>query len=217
MRRKGSLVEMLEKVARREVDVLIGTQMIAKGHDFPECTLVGVISADVGLGMADFRSAERTFQLLTQVAGRAGRGERPGQAIIQSLVPEHYSVRLACDQDYRAFYEKEVAFRRAMRYPPQVAMVNVVVRDKTFESAMATARDLANGLRGASGFVVLGPGARSAHQATRRTPGPIVPEGHQPQGDAREPAVIAVAFAQGDQGRGCRCRSVVDAVTRARR
>ena len=157
VRRKGSLVEMLEKVARREVDVLIGTQMIAKGHDFPECTLVGVISADVGLGTADFRSAERTFQLLTQVAGRAGRGERPGQAIIQSLVPEHYSVRLACDQDYRAFYDREVTFRRAMRYPPQVAMVNVVVRDKTFEDAMETARGLANGLRGAKGFVVLGP------------------------------------------------------------
>ncbi len=157
VRRKGSLVEMLEQVARREVDVLIGTQMIAKGHDFPECTLVGVISADVGLGTADFRSAERTFQLLTQVAGRAGRGERPGQAIIQSLVPEHYSVRLACDQDYRAFYDKEVEFRRTMRYPPQVAMVNVVVRDQTFEGAMATARDLATGFRGAKGFVVLGP------------------------------------------------------------
>jgi len=157
VRRKGSLVEILEQVARREVDVLIGTQMIAKGHDFPECTLVGVISADVGLGLADFRSAERTFQLLTQVAGRAGRGERRGQAIIQSLVPEHYSVRLACDQDYRAFYQKEVEFRRAMRYPPQVAMVNVVVRDKTFEGAMAVARDLAGSLRGARGFVVLGP------------------------------------------------------------
>jgi len=157
VRRKGSLVEILEQVARREVDVLIGTQMIAKGHDFPECTLVGVISADVGLGLADFRSAERTFQLLTQVAGRAGRGERRGQAIIQSLVPEHYSVRLACDQDYRAFYDKEVEFRRAMRYPPQVAIVNVVVRDKTFEGAMAVARDLAGAMRGARGFVVLGP------------------------------------------------------------
>jgi primosomal protein N' (replication factor Y) len=157
VRRKGSLVEMLEQVARREVDVLIGTQMIAKGHDFPECTLVGVISADVGLGLADFRSAERTFQLLTQVAGRAGRGEQPGQAIIQSLVPEHYSVRLACDQDYRAFYEKEVEFRRAMRYPPQVAMVNVVVRDKTFDAAMASARLLAAALSGRQGYVVLGP------------------------------------------------------------
>ena len=157
VRRKGSLVEILAKVASREIDVLIGTQMIAKGHDFPECTLVGVISADVGLGLADFRSAERTFQLLTQVAGRAGRGERPGQAIIQSLVPEHYSVRMACDQDYRAFYDKEVEFRRAMRYPPQVAMVNVVVRGKTFADAMETASDLADSLRGGKGFVVLGP------------------------------------------------------------
>jgi len=157
VRRKGSLVEILAKVASRDVDVLIGTQMIAKGHDFPECTLVGVISADVGLGLADFRSAERTFQLLTQVAGRAGRGERPGQAIIQSLVPEHYSVRMACDQDYRAFYDKEVEFRRAMRYPPQVAMVNVVVRGKTLEDAMETASDLAGSLRGGKGFVVLGP------------------------------------------------------------
>ena len=157
VRRKGSLVEILEKVASRDVDVLIGTQMIAKGHDFPECTLVGVISADVGLGLADFRSAERTFQLLTQVAGRAGRGERPGQAIIQSLVPEHYSVRMACDQDYRAFYNKEVEFRRAMRYPPQVAMVNVVVRGKTFDDAMATASVLADSLRDGKGYVVLGP------------------------------------------------------------
>ena len=157
VRRKGSLVEILEKVASREVDVLIGTQMIAKGHDFPECTLVGVISADVGLGLADFRSAERTFQLLTQVAGRAGRGERPGQAIIQSLVPEHYSVRMACDQDYRAFYDREVEFRRAMRYPPQVAMVNVVVRGKTFNEAMDGAHELAAAAKGGWGFVVLGP------------------------------------------------------------
>ncbi len=157
VRKKGSLVEILEKVAAREVDVLIGTQMIAKGHDFPECTLVGVISADVGLGLADFRSAERTFQLLTQVSGRAGRGERPGQAIIQSLVPEHYSVRLACAQDYRAFYDKEVEFRRAMRYPPQVAMVNVVVRGRTLNEAMDGAHDLATATKGGRGFVVVGP------------------------------------------------------------
>lgn len=157
VRRKGSLVETLQKVASREVDILIGTQMIAKGHDFPECTLVGVISADVGLGLADFRSAERTFQLLTQVAGRAGRGERPGEAVVQSLLPQHYSIRLACAQDYRAFYDKEVEFRRAMRYPPQVAMVNVVVRGKTFQEAMDAARDLADAARGAKGFVILGP------------------------------------------------------------
>jgi primosomal protein N' (replication factor Y) len=136
---------------------LIGTQMIAKGHDFPDVTLVGVISADVGLGLADFRSAERTFQLLTQVAGRAGRGERAGEAIIQSLMPNHYSIRLACEQDYRAFYEKEVEFRRTMRYPPQVAMVNIVVRGKTFTEAMDGAHDLADAARGSKGFAILGP------------------------------------------------------------
>jgi primosomal protein N' (replication factor Y) len=157
VRRKGSLVATLAQVARREVDVLIGTQMIAKGHDFPEVTLVGVISADVGLGLADFRSAERTFQLLTLVAGRAGRGERAGEAIVQSLVPNHYSIKLACAQDYRAFYEKEVTFRRAMRYPPQVAMVNIVVRGRTFADAMDAARAVADAARGAKGFAMLGP------------------------------------------------------------
>ena len=157
VRRKGSLVEMLERVARRDIDILIGTQMIAKGHDFPEVTLVGVISADVGLGLADFRAAERTFQLLTQVSGRAGRGERPGQAIIQSLVPEHYSIRLATRQDYRAFYDKEVEYRRTMRYPPQVAMVNVVVRGRTFAEAIDGAREFADAARGGQGYVILGP------------------------------------------------------------
>jgi primosomal protein N' (replication factor Y) len=157
VRRKGSLVEVLARVASRDVDILVGTQMIAKGHDFPDVTLVGVISADVGLGLADFRSAERTFQLLTQVAGRAGRGERKGEAIIQSLIPNHYSIKLACAQDYPAFYEKEVEFRRAMRYPPHVAMVNVVVRGRTFTEAMDGAHDLADAARGAKGFALLGP------------------------------------------------------------
>ena len=157
VRRKGSLVEMLDRVARRHIDILIGTQMIAKGHDFPEVTLVGVISADVGLGLADFRAAERTFQLLTQVSGRAGRGERPGQAIIQSLVPEHYSIRFATRQDYRGFYEKEVEYRRTMRYPPQVAMVNVVVRGRTFAEAIDGAREFADAARGGQGYVILGP------------------------------------------------------------
>ena len=157
VRRKGSLVEMLERVARRHIDILIGTQMIAKGHDFPDCTLVGVISADVGLGLADFRAAERTFQLLTQVSGRAGRGERPGQALIQSLVPEHYSIQLATSQDYRAFYTKEVEYRRTMRYPPQVAMVNVVVRGRTFAEAIDGAREFADAARGGTGYVILGP------------------------------------------------------------
>jgi primosomal protein N' (replication factor Y) len=156
VRRKGSLVETLEKVATRQVDILIGTQMIAKGHDFPEVTLVGVISADVGLGLADFRSNERTFQLLTQVAGRAGRGERRGEAIVQSLLPKHYAITLATTQDYRAFYETEIKYRRTMRYPPQVAMVNVIVRGQTFEDAMSAARTVANEAK-SPGFALLGP------------------------------------------------------------
>jgi primosomal protein N' (replication factor Y) len=159
VRKRGSLVDVLARFGRREIDVLVGTQMIAKGHDFPHVTLVGVISADVGLGLADFRAAERTFQLLTQVSGRAGRGERTGEAVIQTLFPTHYSIQLARTQDYRAFFDKETAFREAMRYPPHIAMVNVIVRGKTLEDAMDAAADLASAVRGfgRKGFVVLGP------------------------------------------------------------
>lgn len=135
-RRKGSLTALLTKFRAGEIDVLVGTQMIAKGHDFPRVTLVGVVSADVGLGMADFRASERTFQLLTQVAGRAGRGETAGEAIVQTIYPTHYSIQLACRQDYPAFFEHEMHFRRAMRYPPLVSIINAVIRAKTYAGAM---------------------------------------------------------------------------------
>jgi primosomal protein N' (replication factor Y) len=142
IQRRGSLAELLRRFTRGEIDVLVGTQMIAKGHDFPQVTLVGVISADVGLGLADFRAAERTFQLLTQVAGRAGRGEQSGEAVVQTLFPNHYSIQLATAQDYSAFFVREIAYRRAMRYPPVVAMVNVVVRGRTHDEAMDSAARL---------------------------------------------------------------------------
>jgi primosomal protein N' (replication factor Y) len=159
VRRKGALASLLSRFASGELDLLVGTQMIAKGHDFPGVTLVGVISADVGLGLADFRAAERTFQLLTQVAGRAGRGERPGEAVIQTVYPGHYSVVLACRQDYPGFFEKEISFRRGMRYPPLMAMVNSVVRGRSFAEAMQTAAELVRRLEAqASGsFSLLGP------------------------------------------------------------
>jgi primosomal protein N' (replication factor Y) len=134
--------------------------MIAKGHDFPRVTLVGVVSADVGLGLADFRASERTFQLLTLVAGRAGRGEQPGEAIVQTLYPTHYSVQLACRQDYSAFYERELQFRRSMQYPPLVSVVNVIVRARAFGAAMDDASDIAERLRkskSAASYKVLGP------------------------------------------------------------
>jgi primosomal protein N' (replication factor Y) (superfamily II helicase) len=123
-------------------DLLVGTQMIAKGHDIPNVTLVGVVSADVGLGMPDFRAAERTFQLLTQVAGRAGRGSIPGIVLVQTINPDHYAVRMAALQDYQAFYEKELSFRRMMYYPPFTAMANILVRSEKQEMAMRMSAEL---------------------------------------------------------------------------
>ncbi len=123
-------------------DILAGTQMIAKGHDIPNVTLVGVVSADVGLGMPDFRAAERTFQLLTQVAGRAGRGNVPGIVLIQTINPDHYAIRLSAAQDYAAFYQKELHFRRMMHYPPFSAMANVLVRAEKQEAAMRMSSEL---------------------------------------------------------------------------
>jgi primosomal protein N' (replication factor Y) len=158
IRRRGSLNTLLAKFRDGEIDVLVGTQMIAKGHDFPRVTLVGVVSADVGLGLADFRASERTFQLLTQVAGRAGRGEQPGEAIVQTLYPTHYSIQLACRQDYPAFYERELQFRRAMKYPPIVSLVNAVVHSRTFAAAMDDAGDVVDKVRGVDNQLrVLGP------------------------------------------------------------
>jgi primosomal protein N' (replication factor Y) len=159
-RRRGAIDAVLRRFAGRELDVLVGTQMIAKGHDFPEVTLVGVVSADVGLGVADFRAAERTFQLLTQVVGRAGRGERPGEAIIQTLYPKHYGIALAARQDYGGFFDAELTYRQAMRYPPTLSLVNVIVRAASADTAMRDAGALARMLRaGRPPFEVLGPAA----------------------------------------------------------
>jgi primosomal protein N' (replication factor Y) len=141
-----------------EFDILVGTQMIAKGHDIPNVTLVGVVSADVGLGMPDFRAAERTFQLLTQAAGRAGRGNIPGIVLIQTINPDHYAVRFASAQNYEGFYEKEIQFRKLMRYPPFSALANVLVRNGKQDQAMAMAGEIANLLTPSpEGIKMLGP------------------------------------------------------------
>jgi primosomal protein N' (replication factor Y) len=149
---------ILHSFREHEYDILVGTQMIAKGHDIPNVTLVGVVSADIGLGVQDFRAAERTFQLLTQVAGRAGRGEIPGMVFIQTVNPEHYAIRFASAQDYPAFYDKELQFRRLMRYPPFSALANVLVRAPKIEDAIAMSQEVGNFLTPAPENVkVLGP------------------------------------------------------------
>lgn len=122
-RKKGGYEEILSAFANGEADILIGTQMIVKGHDFPNVTLVGVLAADLSLHISDYRAAERTFQLLTQAAGRAGRGHRQGEVVIQTYQPEHYSVVTAAEQDYEAFFEQEIFLREMMHYPPKWHML----------------------------------------------------------------------------------------------
>ncbi len=157
--RRGALARTLAAFEAGQTDILVGTQMIAKGHDFPRVTLVGVVDADVGLGLPDFRSAERTFQLLTQVAGRAGRAALAGEVILQSHLPDHYAIVTACAQDYPAFYEREMEFRRTMGYPPVAALVNLIVRAREPRKGAREAQAIAETLReGAPGrYRVLGP------------------------------------------------------------
>jgi primosomal protein N' (replication factor Y) len=125
-----------------EIDILVGTQMIAKGHDFPRVTLVGVLGADAPLSLPDFRAAERTFQLLTQVAGRSGRGERPGEVVIQSYFPDHYTFQLAVTQRFEDFYARESRYRKAMFYPPFTALAGITVADRDAMRAATTAREV---------------------------------------------------------------------------
>jgi primosomal protein N' (replication factor Y) len=133
-----------------DLDMLVGTQMLAKGHDFPNVTLVGVVSVDAGLSMPDFRSAERTFQLITQVAGRAGRGELAGRVLIQTFHPHHYALRHACAQDYAGFYAEEIRYRRSLSYPPFVALASLLVHGEDFTRAQATAAELKQALEEAN-------------------------------------------------------------------
>jgi primosomal protein N' (replication factor Y) len=134
--------------------------MIAKGHDFHNVTLVAVVSVDAGLGMPDFRASERTFQLLTQVAGRAGRGEKPGRVLIQSYHTESYALEYAREQNYEKFYDHEISFRRNLHYPPFVALINALVKHHDFARAAYAASELARLLKEAdteNALRVLGP------------------------------------------------------------
>lgn len=158
-RTKRQYQEILGAFAGGALDILVGTQMLAKGHDFHRVTLVGVISADSSLSLPDFRAAERTFQLLMQVAGRAGRGDLPGRVLIQTFYPEHYAIQDAVKQDYISFFERELHFRRVMTYPPFTSLANVIVRDTSLEKAILWSRQLSEYFspHDGKGLRVLGP------------------------------------------------------------
>ncbi|HVQ35467.1 MAG TPA: primosomal protein N' [Candidatus Bathyarchaeia archaeon] len=160
VRGRGAHERILKRFDAGEIDVLVGTQMIAKGHDFPNVTLVGVLSADQTLGLPDFRAGERAFQLLTQVAGRAGRGDRPGRVLAQAFDPDHPVLAEAAAQDYEAFFAREILYRRALRYPPLSALVQIIVADAAEGRAWRTAHEVAEALRAAASqrLTIAGPG-----------------------------------------------------------
>jgi primosomal protein N' (replication factor Y) len=143
-RRRGALEQALETFRHGEADVLLGTQMVAKGLDFPNVTLVGVVNADLGLALPDFRSPERTFQLLTQVAGRSGRGRRPGHVIFQTNRPQHYALTAAAEQEYESFYRQEMAARTDPPYPPHCRLVNLLFDGRHEDRVVAEAERTAS-------------------------------------------------------------------------
>ncbi|MFW6156582.1 MAG: replication restart helicase PriA, partial [Armatimonadota bacterium] len=145
--RKGAHADILRRFGRGEANVLIGTQMIAKGHDFPNVTLVGVLNADTGLNRPDFRASEATFQLLTQVAGRAGRAEKPGRVLVQTYNPSHVAIVSASRHDYASFYHHELEKRRENMYPPFARLINLTVSHEDEDAALQLARRVAHELQ----------------------------------------------------------------------
>src|SRR5438105_14816426 len=148
--RRHAFEKTLLDFSKGELDLLVGTQMLAKGHDFPNVTLVGVISVDAGLALPDFRAAERTFQLITQVAGRAGRGDRAGRVLIQTYHPKHYALKHACAQDYAGFYGEEIRYRKSLSYPPFVALASLLIHGEDLTRTQATAAEIKRALEEAN-------------------------------------------------------------------
>lgn len=147
--KRGSHKQILTDFMKHKIDILIGTQMIAKGHDFPKVMLVGVVSADTALNLPDFRAGERTFNLLTQVAGRAGRGADTGKVVVQTYSPTHYAIEKSITHDYVGFYDEEIKFRRELNYPPFTHIVEIKMRGRNEERVIKTVHDLAGDLNAA--------------------------------------------------------------------
>ncbi|MCK5512382.1 MAG: primosomal protein N', partial [Thermodesulfovibrionia bacterium] len=158
-RRKLSHYRMVKEMEEKKIDVLLGTQMVAKGHDFPHVTISGVVLADVALNLPDFRSSERTFQLFTQLAGRAGRGEVPGEVYIQTYEPEHYVFDYVRHHDYKGFYQKEIELRRELSYPPFSKLIRVIFSFKNRAIINRTMKDISEKIKRTklSGVEILGP------------------------------------------------------------
>jgi primosomal protein N' (replication factor Y) (superfamily II helicase) len=169
--RKDSHTRIVKRFREREANLLIGTQMVAKGFDFPDVTLVGVITADTALNLPDFRAAERSFQILSQVSGRAGRGERPGQVIVQTFAPDHYSIQAAAAHDYLGFYQQEIVHRRELSYPPFAVLARLIIADASEEAARGkihTVHQLLAEGAAAAGVQTLGPCAAPLTRINRK-------------------------------------------------
>src|SRR5271168_4306620 len=159
VRGRGDMERLLTRLHSGEINLLVGTQMIAKGHDIHGVTLVGVVGADFALGLPDFRAAERVFQLLTQVSGRAGRGKLPGRVLVQTYNSDHYAIRFAAAHDFHGFAEKELQFRRWMHYPPFATLANLIIQSPRFEEAAAWSAELGKWFQNTQfdGVRILGP------------------------------------------------------------
>jgi len=175
-KRKGTLLKILKNLKDNQIDILIGTQMIAKGHDFPGITLVGIICADLSLNFPDFRASERTFQLIAQVAGRAGRGDRKGHVIMQTYAPEHFSISSARYQDFVQFYNQEITFRKGLSYPPFSKIIQLKISGKDINKTKKQAQEIGNffhelrtrGVNNSKPLQILGPIESAIYKLSNR-------------------------------------------------
>jgi len=207
MAHKGELDKILLEFESGKIDMLVGTQMISKGHDFPNVTLVGVLGIDIGLGLPDMRSAERTFQLLTQVAGRSGRGKKAGRVLIQTYYPEHYALRHAKEQDYEAFYREEIRFRERMAYPPFYVLASIMIKHRDHTGAFKNANILRRALDAGNPQKharILGPAPASIARLKNEFRVQIILKATTRRG-LRETLAIAIADAEEN---GCDMRTV---------
>ncbi len=207
--RGSRLHRILDATATGEIDILVGTQMVTKGHDFPGVTLVGVVHGDHALHMPDFRASERTFQLLCQVSGRAGRGDTPGRVLVQTYNPNHHAITCAQSHDYDGFYRAEMRFRRELGYPPEGHLVAVRFEARDPEAVIATARGTADACKGVEGVTLLGPAEAPLARLRGRTRWQLLLKGPRRQ-DVHMAAAAALAYKQTQVPEGVRVIIDVD-------